>query len=663
VRAGTPAHQDDPFEKLKTYDFQSREAVATLQNMIQQALPDKTQTAQIEQRLVVVVLRDPNATFAGKQEACRMLWMIGTSRSVPALAQMLPDEKLSDIARYALERNSDPSAGKALRAALAITKGKALIGIINSVGDRRDPEAVMALKPLTKSADPLVAEAAITALGKIGTDNALIALRALPADRPVVGLALLRCAEHFAAGPNKDAAETIYLSMSRADRPIVVQAEALRGLVVLESPHTADVALMDLRSPDYELQQAAARVGGSLSDAQSTRRFIAVWPGLPVPTQIILLTAFVDRREAAATPLALRAIESPDEALRRVGIQSLALIGGAKAAPRLVELTVKGEGGDRDTARASLASMPGAEAEQVILQIAQQGTPEERATLMGVLVERPSPAAIAVLLAGANGTDGRVAVEALRALGRVGGPVEHGALVKLIITTQSGEVRDAAKDAVVAIGQRLGDRDHAAAPVLAALSTAPTAGKAALLGVLAETGGDRALQELTGATASGDAEVKQAAVTGLAETWADARALPTLMSLAKSDPDKAIRVQAMRGSLRLIGQDDKTSADGKVDLIAAALQIAERPEEKKQALSVLRDCRVNAAMNLTVKLLDDPDLFPEAADTVLYLAAPQKKDNRDEVAVTGPATVAALDKVIQSTKDDGQRAKAQKLKG
>jgi HEAT repeat protein len=608
------------------------------------------------------VLEDPAANIAGKQEACRMLWIIGSARSVPTLAKMLPDAKLSDIARYALERNSDPSAGHALRAALATTEGKTLIGIINSIGNRGDAEATAALQPFTTNADPYVAEAAIAALGKIGTEGALAVLRTLPGDNPLVGHAKIRCAERFAAAGKKAQAQRLYENLAGEKQPAVVRAEAVRGMAAMRSSHAAAVALSALNSPDPYLQEVAARVGGSLSDPRATKGCLAAWPNLPVPTQIVLLTALADRREPAALQIALSAVESQDPLLRQTGIQSAARVGGAKAVPRLVEIAVHGQGADRNTAHEGLASLPGAEAEAAILQAARQGEPDVRATLMGVLAERPTPAAMTALLEAARGTDARVAVEALRALSRAGGPQEHPELVGLLVATQSDDIRDAAKDAVVAIGKRLGDRDRAAEPVLAALPGAAAAGKAALLSVLAEIGGDRALEELTKATASGDAGVKQAAITALAETWADSRPITALFDIAKSDPDKALRVQAMRGYLRLVGQDDRMPAETKVEKIAQALQIAERPEEKKQALSVLRECRVTPAMELSAKLLDDPELFAEAADTVLYLAAPQRRDNRDQPAVKGPATTAALDKVIQLTKDEDQRAQAQKLR-
>ena len=55
----------------------------------------------IEKALLGVLTSD--AKYAGKQYVCRELSLVGTDQSVPVLAKMLTDEKLSDMARYALE--------------------------------------------------------------------------------------------------------------------------------------------------------------------------------------------------------------------------------------------------------------------------------------------------------------------------------------------------------------------------------------------------------------------------------------------------------------------------------------------------------------------------------------------------------------------------------
>ena len=129
--------QDDPFKALHQYDFQNRKPVHAIFSQIQEAGTDKAKHAVIEAGLIGV-LQDPSATIAGKQEAARFLWEMGSAKSVPVLAKLLPDPATNNLARYALERNADPSAAAALRAGLKTTKGTALVGVINSIGNRGD---------------------------------------------------------------------------------------------------------------------------------------------------------------------------------------------------------------------------------------------------------------------------------------------------------------------------------------------------------------------------------------------------------------------------------------------------------------------------------------------------------------------------------------------
>lgn len=651
--------QDNPFEKLKSYDFQNRVPVDAIEKQIQQAAGDKAQDAQIEKSLDAV-LEDPNATFAGKQETCRLLSLIGSAQSVPDLAKMLTDDKLADTARYALERDADPSAAKALRLALATTQGKTQIGIINSLGDRGDPLAPPVLKPLVASTDTHVSEAAIAALGKIATPASITILRALPASSIPAGHALLRAAFQLSYIDKSGEASRLYESLAKEGRPAIIRAEAIRGLAVKNDLRASAAALAALKSDDPYLQEVGARICGTQGDKAAVDGSIALWPNLSEPIQIILLTALADRHDVLVVPLAQTAIESKSQTLHAPGIRALAVVGGVKAVPRLVEIAQRGEGGDRGVARESLAGMSGPGVEQEILKIARNGNPEERATVMEILAERPTPDAIKVLVESAQGTDAHVAVQALRALAHANNPITYPQILKVLVTTQNEEVRDAAKEAVLTIGPRL--EDHGAGALYAVFPEAPAPAKAALYGMLAEIGDDRALDELTRAANSSDPTLKHASFAVLADNWSDTRPIPTLLAIAKATTDLNTRVQALRGVLRLLGQDEKMPAEQKVMLVGQALDIAERPDEKRQALSVLRDCRIPTAVEMSAHLLDNPDVFNDAANTVLFLAGPQKKNNRDLPAVKGPATNAALDKVIQLTKDDNQRAIALKLK-
>ena len=116
---------------------------------------------------LVAILTDPAASEYARAKACQRLAVAGDRSSVPALAALLADPHLSTYARFALEPLPDPSADDALRAALARVKGVLLIGIINSVGHRRDVKAIAALENLRHDQSSEIVQAADAALARI----------------------------------------------------------------------------------------------------------------------------------------------------------------------------------------------------------------------------------------------------------------------------------------------------------------------------------------------------------------------------------------------------------------------------------------------------------------------------------------------------------------
>lgn len=132
----------------------------------------------------LAVLASPDATLHDKAMACDELGRVGTAKAVPPLAELLADEKLHDYARDGLERIQDPAAGKALRNSLRTLRGNQRIGVIITLGDRREKAAVPALVRIVnaKRANPLAIDAALTSLGQIGTDRAVQAVLAVLAE-------------------------------------------------------------------------------------------------------------------------------------------------------------------------------------------------------------------------------------------------------------------------------------------------------------------------------------------------------------------------------------------------------------------------------------------------------------------------------------------------
>ena len=176
-----------------------------------------------------------------KVDACRHLALIGTGDAVPALAALLGDEKLSHMARYALEPIPDPAVDGALRDALGKVKGRLLVGVIGSIGVRRDAKAVPALAKNLQSSDADVVRAAARALGRIGTSDAVNVLQqrlaTAPAElRPAVADGCLSSAEALLARGKRSEAAAMYESVGKADLPKHFRVAATHGAILTRQP-------------------------------------------------------------------------------------------------------------------------------------------------------------------------------------------------------------------------------------------------------------------------------------------------------------------------------------------------------------------------------------------------------------------------------------------
>src|SRR5262245_24316501 len=157
VAAAEAAQIEPLLAKVAKYEHgQSREPLAQVTLLIEKSLKSPAELKEIEGALLKFLQSD--ATPAAKDFALRELSLIATEASIPVLTLMLFQTETAEMARYALARIPSPAADDALRSNLAKSSGANRIGIINSLGQRRDAKSVAALKPLLVSKDAGVAE-------------------------------------------------------------------------------------------------------------------------------------------------------------------------------------------------------------------------------------------------------------------------------------------------------------------------------------------------------------------------------------------------------------------------------------------------------------------------------------------------------------------------
>jgi HEAT repeat protein len=225
---------DDAFDALKKYDWGTdRAPLAPIEAAVAAAHGKADAREDLEMRLLAALKSEISRD--AKDFLCRMLTIVGSVASVPTLADLLADEYHSHMARYALERILVPEAAIALRDALPGLSGKLKIGVISSIGSRRDASAVSALSGLLNDQNASVARAAVTALGGIGNVEAAKALQeSLPAaaeTKQAVIDAQLACAEALLADNKSAAALAIYKSLAGDQQGRLVRLAATRGLL------------------------------------------------------------------------------------------------------------------------------------------------------------------------------------------------------------------------------------------------------------------------------------------------------------------------------------------------------------------------------------------------------------------------------------------------
>lgn len=232
----SPAALDAAVARTRDYDYGSRRtALIALEAMINATHGNREARLRLETSMTGLL--NSNATVAAKQFICKKLWIMGTEVSVPTLEKLLEgsDLVLSEAACYALRSQQSAAAGRALRTGLSKARGKALVAIINVVGDRRDVLSSAKLAELTNDTDVMVVDAAIAALGKIASPESISVLSKLHAGaggerRLAAAHALLQGGQELDKRGHIQAAQSVYRKLIGASEAAHIRRGASLAL-------------------------------------------------------------------------------------------------------------------------------------------------------------------------------------------------------------------------------------------------------------------------------------------------------------------------------------------------------------------------------------------------------------------------------------------------
>lgn len=618
------------------------------------------QNAENISRLTEVLKSD--ADQKQKADACRELARIAGRDVVPILGGLLADEKLSHMARYALETIPDPEVDKLFRAAVTQLHGRPLVGVIGSIGVRRDAKAVKPLSNLLSDTDPDVAQAAARALGKIGDAAAAKALqKALPgaseANRLAFCEGLLKCAERLATDGHAKQATAIYDELRKVQAGHQVRTAALRGAILTRQTRGLPLLVESLRSPEFGIFDAAVRTSLELPGEPVTKALAAELGTASADKQIVLCQTLATRGDLTAVPALLTAAKNCAPPVRVAALRAAAQLGDPASIPAFVELMGADDAGVASAAQEALAGLQGKEADSAVLAMLRSNDPKRRATGLDLVGRRRMKSAVPELYKLTSSAEPDLRAASTRKIAELGSEQDVPAMLKLLSGAATPQDIEATEQALGTLTARAADRNASAQTLAAALPSANSAQKCALVRVLGTVGGPAALSSVRQTLTDSDPEVRATSIRSLG-TWNGTEAAPDLLQLARTATDPKDRQLSVRSYIGLASQSD-LPAEKRLEMCREATALVQAADEKKLLLGALGNIRSPQALSLIVPSLEDADVKNEAATACLSVASKLLEGN--DAAANAPGVVEPLRKVQSSNPDSDLSKRAQTL--
>jgi HEAT repeat protein len=569
---------------------------------------------QNEDELIAVLQGEGD--FAAKQAACRGLKRIGSEKSIPALAALLPNAELSSLARFALESMESPAVDQALREALAGTTGLQRIGVVTSLGVRGDKGAVDAIAALLQDAG---------ALGRIGTVEAATTLaeflpKAPEAVQATTGEGLVTAAARLAQKGNKREAANIYRSLVSSQAPEHVRMGAFRGLVHLRPKVSVDMVLEALRSEDSVSRDFASQMVAETQGGGATALYAEALPGLSTEGQVALARGLGKRKDAAARAALTHALENAEQPVKLAAAQALGQLGEAEDITTLAALL----GSDNEelaaAAKASLTSLRNDAADSALAAAAPGAEPAMRAQLIDLLTARMALQAVDLAKQNIQDENQALRVASLNALVQLGNAEQLPLILAALQKSTERDERQAAEEAVIRISAA--QKDGVLPAIVQALNGATPETRPVLYRGLGQIGTPAALEHVVAGVASPDEAVRAEAIRVLGN-WSTGEAAPQLLQLAQGQ-DAAQRDVGLKGYVRL-ARDEKDVAK-KTEMLNTANGLATRKEEKWTVLAAWGTLPTPQTLDVLQPYLDDPEVQNEAAAAIVAAATQLGKD-------------------------------------
>ncbi len=574
-----------------------------------------------EKELIAVLRSD--APPQDKAIACKKLAIDGSSEAVGDLAKLLSDPQLASWSRIALEAIPGTAPDEALRKASESLEGNLLVGVLNSIGVRRDANSVEALTKRLSDKDEEVASAAAVALGRIGNAAATKSVRAAltsgPAKvRSAAAEGCVLCAERLLAEGKSADAVTLYDEVRKAELPKQRIVEATRGAILARKDEGIPLLLEQLRSTDKKLFEVGLFAAREFPGSEVDKALAAELAKSTPERGALIVLAMADRKETVVVAAVSKAAASGPKPVRLAAIKALSQVGDASSVDALLGTAVDTDEDLALAAKATLADLPGDKVNAQIAAMLPNAKGKTYPLLIELVGQRRIEEATPALLKAVDNSDKNIRQAALLALGETVSLKNLNVLISQAISTKNADDAATAQQALKTASVRMPDREACATELSTAIDKAPAASKILLLEILGDVGGEKSLKTLSTAAKSNNPQLQDAGSRVLGK-WASLDAAPVLLDLAKTGPAAQFRNRALKGYISLARRFAMPDED-RADMCQKAFDLCKDTTEQKLILDVCRIQPSTETLKFAIKLMKVAELKEDATQTTLLVA-------------------------------------------
>nr|MBI1229343.1 DUF1080 domain-containing protein [Cytophagales bacterium] len=567
---------------------------------------------------------DKLAYLEGKEFIMRQFQWIGKEDATPYVEPYLHDDRLSSTASMVLNGIESSSAEQALLLALRASQNAShQKNFIEALGDMKSKEAVEDITPFVNSDNPELRKVSLFALSQI----------AYPKSAKVLGKAAkeanytyentnaaavyLRFIANLAEdGVTKQASKLADDLHKSASEQSHTKAGAL-GLLAKLNPSEATKLLQSAALSDNDLYRGAALKYALETDISAN---LASWKTTldqaSTMAKVSILQMLGESGDGDAFSIVAPYIKSTDLAIQTAAINSSVLIGNDAALPDLLAL-VNGASGETLLAlKSALLTMKGNNVPAAVAKAIPNADTAGKILLIDVLSARSAESHMGVVLEQLKEGNADVKKAAYAALAPMATTAHIDQLMGLMKTEEKPEFLDMIQAALVTATLRMNNPTQQTQWVAKNIGDLSKSKQPYLYPILAQTGGDAAMDQLQSIYDSGDQAQKMGVIRSLSASK-DAKAAAMLLGIARTAVGTQ-KEEALKGYVGLI-PSGKETAENNVIALRNALELSSEQATKISALRGLGQYPTFQALITAGKHLDDPALVQVAARSILNI--------------------------------------------